>query len=499
MKKSAFSVVLAVACVAALGSCGNISSGSVAASSTASTASTAVSSTGSANVTNGGKVLNIRCWNTEFEGRFRHYCKDLLTNSQEDDADYDSAVTDKKWAMPDADGNFTMKDGTVVKFVITESKNNAYQNALDNALLGQDQAAADDKVDMFLIEADYALKYVKSSMSVDVQKDIGLTSAELADQYQYTKDIVTDSAGALKGTTWQACPGLFAYRTDIADEVLGTHDPDQVQAKIDTWDKFDAVAAQMKAKSKYMLSGYDDAYRTFSNNISNPLVNAKKEIVIDPMINKWISQTKTYSDNGYNHGTSLWDPTWSADQSSAGSVFGFFYSTWGINFTLAGNAGKKDAADTLYGKYRVCKGPASYYWGGSWISAAKGSDNQSQIKTIMERMTCDKATMKQLTLDTLDYTNNKTAMNEIANDATYGSAFLGGQNHIKLFAQAADKISMKNISAYDQGINENVQNAMKDYFTGAKKKDGTVTTLDDAWANFYTAIKAVYPALKKAA
>ncbi|MCI2069296.1 MAG: carbohydrate ABC transporter substrate-binding protein [Bacilli bacterium] len=465
MKKKLFSLVMVVAAVGLLGSCsGNTSS--------------------STNATDGGKVLNIECWNTEFEGRFRHYCKDMLSNATEDDPLYaNSTATDKKWAVPDADGNFTMKDGTKVVFKITDNKNNGYQNALDVDLFNQDQAEADNKVDMFMVEADYALKYVKSNSTCDVIKDIGLTEADMADQYQYTKDIVKDASGNIKGTTWQACPGLYAYRRDIAKDVLGSDDPATVQAALADWTKFNSVAASAKAKGYYMVSGYDDAYRPFSNNVSAPWVDANKKIVVDQKIKDWISQTKTFSEKGYNHGTSLWNSDWTADQTMAGKVFGFFYSTWGINFTLKDNAG-----DAGFGKWAVCQGPASYYWGGSWISAAKGTDNKSQIAKIMKRMTCDKATLKQITLDTLDYTNNKSAMNEIAADKTYGAAFLGGQNHIALFAKAAETINMSNISAYDQGLNEGLQEAMKDYFLGTISED-------KAWENFYKAIAVKYPSL----
>ena len=44
------------------------------------------------------------------------------------------------------------------KWTINANENNNYQNKLDEALLNQDSAADDDKVDIFLIEADYALK-----------------------------------------------------------------------------------------------------------------------------------------------------------------------------------------------------------------------------------------------------------------------------------------------------------------------------------------------------
>lgn len=51
---------------------------------------------------------------------------------------------------------------------------------------------------IFPCRADYALKYVDSDYTLDVVNDIGLTKDDLADQYQYTKDIVTDSKGVRK-------------------------------------------------------------------------------------------------------------------------------------------------------------------------------------------------------------------------------------------------------------------------------------------------------------
>lgn len=431
----------------------------------------------SATATDGGNVINIRVWNDEFIQRFRDY--------------YPGATEVKaleEYKIPAVNGTGTK----TVKFLVTANQNNAYQNALDLAITQQASASADNKMDMFLFEADYALKYVNSNASVDIA-DLGITSTDTAEMYQYTKDICT-SNGRLKGLSWQATPGLFAYRSDIAEEVLGTSDPTEVQAKLSDWTKFDAVAAQMKAKNYAMISGYDDAYRVFSNNIKAPLVDEETgKIVIDENLKKWIKQTKDYTDKGYNKKTSLWSPEWNREQSIEGSTFGFFYSTWGINFTLEGNAVPKDEnknpiEPNLNGKWRVCEGPASYYWGGTWLAAANGTDNKAEVADIMKKLTCDKTIAKQITLDTLDYTNNQAAMNEIANDATYGSAFLGGQNHIKLFASAAPKINMKNISAWDQGINEKLQEAMKDYFAG------TVTE-DKAWDNFYTKVAEIYPEL----
>lgn len=408
-----------------------------------------------------GSVLRIYCWNTEFQDRF-------------------SAYFEAK-----------MPEGVEVEWVITPNENNAYQDKLDADIVNN--VGSDNPIDIFLIEADYALKYVDTEYCLDVVNDIGLTEDELAQQYGYTKEIATDSNGNLKAVSWQATPGLFAYRRSIAKDVLGTDDPDEVQAALSDWDKFDAVAAQAAGAGYKMLSGYDDSYRVFGNNMSGPWVE-DGVIRVDDNLMRWVEQTKDYTDKGYNNKTSLWAPEWSADQGPDGKVFGFFYSTWGINFTLLGNSladpeAPAEVGNGIYGDYAVCEGPQNWYWGGTWICAAAGTDNAALVGEVMRTLTCDSETMKQITLDTEDYTNNMAAMNEIANDPDYGSAFLGGQNHIALFADAAPGIDMSNIGPYDQGLTEEFQKAFKDYF------DGEVADVDTALQNFYTAAIEKYPAL----
>ena len=346
-----------------------------------------------------GSVLNVWCWNDEFQSRFNAYYPEVKEVAE------DKSTT-------------TLNDGTIVKWTINPNADNNYQNKLDEALLAQESAADDDKIDMFLIEADYALKYVDSPYTLDVRADIGLTDDELAGQYKYTQDIAT-ADGVLKGVTWQATPGLFAYRRSIAKDVLGTDDPAEVQTYLSDWDKFNEVAAKAAEKGYKMLSGYDDSYRTFSNNVSAPWVDGTT-VKVDANIMKWVEQTKEFTDKGYNNKSKLWDNTWAADQGPEGKVFGFFYSTWGINFTLLGNSlatpvaegGKEEVGNGIYGDYAVCEGPQSYYWGGTWICAATGTDNAETIKDVMTKLTCDKEIDKQITLDTQDYTNNIEAMNE---------------------------------------------------------------------------------------
>ena len=80
-----------------------------------------------------GKVLNIYCWNEEFKSR----------------------LTDHYPGYEEVDGTHGKIGDVDVVWNITPSDDNAYQNNLDETLLKQADAAADDKIDLFLVEADY--------------------------------------------------------------------------------------------------------------------------------------------------------------------------------------------------------------------------------------------------------------------------------------------------------------------------------------------------------
>ncbi len=412
-----------------------------------------------------GKVLNICVWNEEFQDRFKTYFE-------------------QKGLIP---------EGVTVKWILTPNLDNAYQNKLDELLLGQDKASKDSKIDIFLVEADYAKKYVDSGFVLDVKSDIGLTESELSNQYKYTKDVMTDSNGVLRGVSWQACPGGFIYRRSIAKDVLGTDDPALVQKALDTWDAFDAVAGKAKNKGYFMLSGFDDAFRVFTDNAKSPyVVNGK--INIDPMVQRWIDQTKLYTSKGYNNKANLWSAESFQGAHKDGKVFGYFGPAWFIDFCLAPATiedpkAPQVAGNGSYGDWAFCKGPQGFCWGGTWLCAAKGSDNVKLIHDIMYTLTCDKETLKAIATEKGDFANNVEAMKEVAS-GSYKNDFLGGQNHISLFLDSALSINKDNMTEYDQGISEKLQKAFADYFNGDVNQE-------KAWDNFYTAVLELYPNLKK--
>ncbi|HAL31608.1 MAG TPA: ABC transporter substrate-binding protein, partial [Lachnospiraceae bacterium] len=166
-------------------------------------------------------------------------------------------------------------------------------------------------------------------------------------------------------------------------------------------------------------------------------------------------------------------------------VFAYFGPAWLINFCMAADT---EGSVANAGRWGLCVGPQSFYWGGTWICGAVGTDNPSLVKDIMLTMTTDKAVLKEIVEKDSDCVNSPSLLKELASDTTFGSKILGGQNPYQQLADGAEKVDMSKISDYDQGCNESFQAAMKDYFEG--KVD-----YDKAVANFQTAVKEKYPEL----
>ena len=465
MKKRTLSLILATALVAGslMGCGGGSSSASAPAAEPAAEAEAEPEAEAEAEAPTeeASSVLNIYCWNEEFKTRV----KDHYPGYEEVDATHG-------------------KIGDVaVVWHITPNENNAYQNNLDEALLKQADAAQDDKVDMFLIEADYALKYVGTDYTMPVA-DLGITEEELADQYGYTKDVVTDANGALKGVSWQGCPGVMIYNREAAKEVFGSDAPEDIQAKFADWDAFVASAAELKDKGYQVVSSVNDTYRVYSNNVTSPWVVDGK-INIDANIDKWVDDSKALVDAGYAGTHDLWSDDWSKGFYPEGKVFAYFGPAWLIDFCMAADT---EGSIANAGGWAATEGPQGFNWGGTWICAAAGTDNQEQIADIMRQLTCNVDIMTDIVKKDNDFVNNKPAMEAMAQDETYGDAVLGGQNALPMFCAGADKIVMDQITIYDQGCNEEFQKAMKGYFEGAQDKDAAIEA-------FYKAVVEKYPDL----
>lgn len=409
-----------------------------------------------------GKVLNIYAWNEEFKSR----------------------ITDHYPGYEEVDATHGKIGDVDVVWTITPSNDNAYQNNLDQQLLKQADASADDKIDIFLVEADYALKYSDTDYTMAVS-DLGITDDELANQYDYTKKILEDSNGVLKGVSWQSTPGVLIYNREIAKDMWGSDDPAEVQKHVSDWDTFYATGSELAAKGYKLTATVNDSYRVYSNNVSSKWVEDGK-LNIDPQFKAWADAEKASYEAGQTTTGDLWSDEWSAGFYPDGKVFAYFGPAWLINFSM----GQKDEKSIAHaGGWGATEGPQAFYWGGTWICAATGTDNPTLVADIMRKMTTDETILKDIVSKDSDCINNKNVLSSLASDDSFGFSVLGGQNPFGLFTENVEKIDLSNLSAYDQGCNESFQKIMKDYFSGQ------YATYDEAIEAFKQDVAIKYPAI----
>lgn len=408
--------------------------------------STAEAAGGEVKLPTDGDTLTIMSWNTEFGDMVKnYYCKD-------------NGWTDN------GDGTFT-KDGVTLEVV-------AHGVGGGEASQYYDQYFDSGKdLDLYCVEADWALNYLGNDAKSAALSDVGITEAELADQYQYTKDIGTTEDGVLKGVSWQCAPGGFAYRTDLAEQYLGVKTPEEMQEKVKDWDTFMATAEEVYTasadKKTALTTSLDGVWQVFSANRDSAWVEDNKLVVNDEITN-FVDMAHTMYEKGYVcPGITQWssDGSWLA-KGQTDETMGYFVSTWGIGETiLESAAGGKGGA--TYGKWNLVTGPNDYYWGGTWLTVSPTCDNADIVADIIRYFTVNADTMKSYALASSDFVNNKTVMQGIVDSGENKNENLGGQDQFAVFMEAADKIDLAGkITKYDSDIKLAFQTAYDKYNTG---------------------------------
>ena len=413
-----------------------------------------------------GKVINIYSWNTEFRDRV------VAVYSKVESTSDDGTIT-------------TLKDGTEIHWNINPNQDGVYQQKLDEALLKQMYATGDDLVDIFLTETDYVNKYVDEVVDVTIPLvDLGIDiEKDLADQFEFSKTTPSDQSGVQRGSTWQGTPGLLVYRRDIALEVFGTDDPEEIAKKTENWDVLKESAEALKEKGYYVFSSYADTFRLYGNAIEQSWVEPDSTVIkVDQKIVDWINDSKEWLEAGYFDKSvkGQWNDDWNKAMGSQSKTFGFLLPAWGIDFVLKPNW------DGAEGSWAVTTPPQEYNWGGSYVHAATGSDNLEYAKDIILELTTNKENLLNISREYLDFTNTMSGMKEVSEDDAFSHEFLGGQNPFTYFTPVAENIKVAPLSAYDQACVEIIQNSFGDYFQDQ-------VTFEQAKENFEIAVKERHP------
>ena len=360
---------------------------------------------------------------------------------------------------------------------------NVYQTKVDAILADE---SSEIYPDVIALEADYILKYTNSE-SLTAIADLGITDADLAQQYQYTKDIATNEAGKLMASSWQATPGSWAVRADLAKKYLGTDDPAKVQEFFATWDKVLETAKLVNEKSggaTKLVSGIDDVKRVYMGARASAWYDDSDKLVIDPAMTAYMDFAKALYTDELTFNTNQWGDDWNANK-AGDKVLAWPSCTWFTYWCLSAD---------YKGQYIQIAGPQNFYWGGTWLAATKGCSDKDAAAKLIKYMTCDADFMAKINAFNADYVNNKTAIDAritacAAENKSTCDVLVASQNFLELNKALVDGIDASTMTAEDQAINSAFDVEVLEYSKGTK-------TLDEAIASFKAKVVDTFDFIK---
>ncbi len=393
-----------------------------------------------------------------------------------------------------------------VVYTMIPMTNGEYQTKLKAAL------GTTDIPDVVALEAAFVKEWVEADFLADLNDLLPVT-----DEMQTYPSVVEvgTSGGVTKGFSYQATPGGFFYRRSIAEECLGSQDPAKVQAMVADMDKFIETAATIKECSGgdyYMVGTAAALFNPLLQNRAQPWI-VDDELVIDPMVVKYIDLAKLMRDEGYESQAGQWSEGWFAGMSDTlvdadgnpKRIFSYFLPTWGLPYVLIPNSG-----DTS-GDWALIPGPIPYQWGGTWVGAMANSPNLDLAKDFIKFVALDEENLTNwatgvYTNDYLaaidpevpedqkqpggDFVSSQVVVEKITPEFDSGDIYdwLGGQNMYRQWNEAAPNVSGALLTGSDDAIQRPLESARDEYLSGN-------ITIDQMWEQWLEQVRNLFPEL----
>lgn len=363
-------------------------------------------------------------------------------------------------AYPNVTVNYTM---------IGTDYDTKMQTIVDNRTEGPDVFYADVKTVKNYIESDAWETLTDDPYNIDV-----------SDSEDYTVKLGSDSDGNVKALSYQATPGGFWYKRDLAKKYLGTDDPDEISEMLSTTEGMLDVAEKLKAGSNgetHMFASYKDLWQFANYGMRSVAWVDGNKFQMDDYIPEFFDLAKTVRDNGYDAKIDTWSEAWYASCADD-SVFGYAEPTWGLQYVI------QTGAPDSEGNWGLASMPAAYFNGGSYLGIYQESQNKELAAEYVKFVCTNKDFLAQYAKDKGDYTSLKSVNKEIA-DGGYEESWCAGQNTFKFFSDQMDKINTDIVTKYDDTIGNLMLNNVDLYLNGQLDKDAAIAQFKDDVASNY--------------
>ncbi len=332
---------------------------------------------------------------------------------------------------------------------------------------------------------------------------------DYADQIvDYVWKVGQDADGVQRAISYQITPAGFYYRRDIAQEVFGTDDPDEIgklfadyPTILDTAHTLkdagyrifasDAETQYFAGDSAWVVDGklnvaqarkdymdlaiqlYQDDLTAYANQWSTPWYQGMSGEV--PILT---ADIQNYADDSVN----VWDAE-NFDESTKDlektQIFAYGLPSWGV-LTMRDNVGETS------GKWGVCSGPAYGFGGGTYIGISSNSERKDTAWDFVKFCTLNEDTADWwITASEGDTVSLKATLEAHKDDA---NEVYGGEHLYSFWQDQAQGIDYSKVTRYDKIIGDAWGQAISSIKTGEADKETAINT-------FYDTVQSTYPEL----
>ncbi len=394
---------------------------------------------------------------------------------------------------------FTEKTGVQVETVVIEPAD--YPTKVQTALL-----AGETEPDIIVGEPQMLEDFYEAGFFANLD-DFGAKDYE-GQIVDYVWEVGQDADGIQRAISYQITPAGIYYRRDIAQEVFGTEDPDEIGKLFKDYPSILDAAKKLKSAG-YRIFASDAEMNYFSGDsawvIDGALnVDKAREAYMDLSVELYQQDLTAYAAQWATPwyqamagevpiltaetqwGTddmNIWDKD-SFNAATEGmektSVFAFGLPSWGVLIM------RDNVAETA-GKWGVCSGPAYGFGGGTFIGVSAQSKRQQTAWEFVKFCTLDEDTanwwIEYSQGDTVSLISVLEAHKDDQNEV------YGGQNLYSFWLKQAEGIDYSKVTRYDKGIGDAWGAAISAIKTGEKDKASAI-------AEFYDTIESTYPEIK---
>lgn len=263
---------------------------------------------------------------------------------------------------------------------------------------------------------------------------LGILQQDCDQMYEFTKDMVTDKEGNIKGLSGSIVPGAFIYRKALAKEYLGSDEADEVQSYVRDWVTFADTARAIYLKSDgktRMLAAADEMDTVFASNREK--ANSVSE---EPDI---FADVRDILNNEGYAGKAATGSTEYIKAASGNAVFGYFVPVDFITGGMTVNVNGMLASLGYKGDWGVCQGPEAFICDGAWTFVTKECAEKEQLGNALKYLYGDMSLLEKRRNDTKAFVNNIKVMENAFNSGKGKADALGGWDYIEVFNSQVKK------------------------------------------------------------